>query len=178
MSMRKAFPVQNPDSCLCESMDCDQFSDNIPTTINHYQSCTCKHSNSSIISVISQDHRLGFIEKLGVLLIDRLKAIKQIVGSTDIHWSNVGNAYPFWRQLSFGNSPVQDYYYIRSCVHFKSFIWKEIKEVAIMNNRDFSSGLNGRTSPQSFFCPAEHSGHLLWLYEYKTENFTFFAVKT
>lgn len=47
-------------------------------------------------------------EKLGVRLVSRLNTIKQTVGSTDIHWSNAGNAYPFWRQLSFGNLPVQD----------------------------------------------------------------------
>lgn len=34
-------------------------------------------------------------QKLGIRLFNRIKTIKQIVGTTDIHWSNVGNAHPF-----------------------------------------------------------------------------------
>lgn len=141
---------------------------NIPTTINHYQSCTCKHSNGSVISVTSQDHGLGFIEKLGVRFIDRLKAIKQIVGSTDIHCSSVGNAYPFWSQLSFGNSPGQDYY-ICSCVHFKSFIRKEKTGSRIYVQQGFQQCSEWVNLTTVISLSSRGSGDLL--YEYKIEYF-------
>lgn len=69
--------------------------------------------------------------------------------------------------------------YIRSCVHFKSFIRKKKKkESRIYEQQRFQQCSEWADLTMLISLSSKGSGDLHWLYEYKIESFTFSAVKT